>query len=136
MARVLGLLKTGGWMKVGDGFDDVNAFVRSLQLDQFKIVTEQRKEFVERVKALQPAVSNRAIADALGVDHQTINNDVLGENSPPGIRKVKKNGKWGGENSPPGACQAVGVMRRALSNATSARKGGRKSSRAWERRRG
>jgi hypothetical protein len=67
MTRVLGLMKTGHWAKVGGGFDDVNDFVRSLQLDQFKIVAEQRKEFVTRIKELQPTVSNRAIADALGV---------------------------------------------------------------------
>lgn len=103
MGSVLSLLKSGGWRRVGAGFDDVNDFVRSLQLDRFKVVAEQRKEFVERVKALQPAVSNRAIADALRVDHQTINNDVGGELSPRGARKAPKNGRAVGENSPPGA---------------------------------
>ena len=102
MARVLGLLKTGGWMKVGAGFDDVNAFVRSLRLDKFKILVEQRKEFVERVKALQPEVSNRAIADALGVGHQTIGRDA-GPNGPRDARKAKENEKAGGPNGPAGA---------------------------------
>jgi N6-adenosine-specific RNA methylase IME4 len=102
MARVLGLLKTGGWMKVGAGFDDVNAFVRGLPLDQFKIVTEQRKEFVERVRALQPAVSNRAIAGALGVDRRTIDRD-RGANAPPGAQNGQQNGEPSGANAPPGA---------------------------------
>jgi|SRR5271166_71668 len=73
MARVLTLLQDDGWTKIGDGFADVNAFVRNLQLDQFKLVAKQRNEFVERVKELQPEVSNRAIADALGCpsDHRS-----------------------------------------------------------------
>lgn len=103
MGRTLQLLKGGGWRSVGDGFDDVNAFVRGLPLDQFKIVIDQRREFVERVKELQPEVSNRAIADALGVDHQTINNDAHGESSPPSARKAKRNGRARGDNSPRGA---------------------------------
>ena len=106
MARTLRLLKTGGWRQVGAGYDDVNAFVRSLQLDRFRIVAEQRKEFVERVKELQPAISNRAIAGALGVDHQTINNDARGENSPRDQKNAKENtgaGEAAGDNSPPGA---------------------------------
>ena len=102
MTRVLGLLKTGGWTKVGDGFADVNAFVRGLPLDQFKIVTEQRKEFVERVKELQPQVSNRAIADALGVGRRTIDRDA-GPNGPPDDRAAEQNQKAGGPNGPPGA---------------------------------
>ena len=103
MARVLGLLKDGGWAKVGDGFDDVNAFVRGLPLDQFKVVTEQRKEFVERVRELQPAVSNRAIADALGVHHDTIDRAAAGGNPPRGDRKGQQNGKTSGGNPPDGA---------------------------------
>jgi hypothetical protein len=65
-ARVLYVLKHGDWRKFGDGFDDVNVFVRSLQLDQFKIVADQRKAFAEQVKKLQPEVSNRAIARRAG----------------------------------------------------------------------
>jgi hypothetical protein len=54
MAGVIGLLKSGGWRVVGDGFDDVNAFVRSLRLDKHRVVADQRQEFVERVRELQP----------------------------------------------------------------------------------
>ena len=53
MGAVLGLLKNGGWRQVGNGFDDVNDFVRSLRFDQaFKVVADQRKTFVARVKEL------------------------------------------------------------------------------------
>jgi N6-adenosine-specific RNA methylase IME4 len=102
MARSLQLLKTGLWMKVGDGFDDVNEFVRSLQLDRFKVVAEQRREFVEQVKELQPAISNRAIAEALGVDRRTVDRDV-GANAPRGALDRPENEGAGGANAPPGA---------------------------------
>lgn len=72
MVNVLDLLKGGLWMKVGPGFDDVNAFVRSLPLDRLKLLAEQRKEFAQRVKALQPAISNVAIADAMHVVEGTV----------------------------------------------------------------
>ena len=102
MGHALGLLKKEGWRLCGPGFDDVNDFIRSLKLDQFKVLAEQRKEFAERVKALQPKVSNRAIADALGVHHQTINRDT-GANAPPDARNARQNGQAAGANAPPGA---------------------------------
>lgn len=43
---------------------------------------DQRKEFVKRIKELQPEVSNRAIAGALGVGKGTIDRDVRGPNGP------------------------------------------------------
>ena len=100
MARTLGLLKSGGWRQVGAGFDDVNEFVRSLGLDQFRVAAEQRRDFVERVKELQPEVSIRAIGDAFGVAHTTISR---GANAPDGARKAQQTGKAAGANAPPGA---------------------------------
>jgi N6-adenosine-specific RNA methylase IME4 len=104
MKRTLQLLKNGAWKQVGDGFDDVNAFVRGLPLDQFKIVSDQRREFVDRVKALQPEVSNRAIASALGVAADTIDRDARGaRNQAPGARNAKGNEKGGARNQARGA---------------------------------
>jgi N6-adenosine-specific RNA methylase IME4 len=104
MKRVLDLLKSGAWRAVGDGFDDVNDFVRSLPLDRFKIVAEQRKEFAERVKRLQPSVSNRAIAGALGTGHDTIDRDLgRGAFAPAGAGKGAETGNGGGAFAPPGA---------------------------------
>ena len=102
MGRVLSLLKDGGWRQVGAGFDDVNDFVRSLDLHQFKVLAEQRQEFTTRVKALQLEVSNRAIAEALGVSHDTVNRDA-GRNRPPDDRNAQQNGEGPGRNRPPGA---------------------------------
>ena len=102
MARVLSLLKDGGWRQVGVGFDDVNDFVRSLGLHQFKVLADQRQEFTTRVKELQPAISNRAIADALGVAHTTIDRDT-GTYVPADGRKAQQNGEAAGANVPPSA---------------------------------
>lgn len=101
MARTLALLKDGGWAKVGDGFDDVNDFVRSLRLNQFRVAAELRQEFVERVKELQPKVSNRAMAEALGVGKGTIDRDVRGPYRPPDARDTEQNDETGGPCGPP-----------------------------------
>jgi hypothetical protein len=99
MARVLRLLNDGKWPEVGDGFDDVNEFVRSLKLDKFKVIAEQRREFVGKVKALEPKVSNRAIAAAVGVRTRTVDRDAA-------------------LNSAPGAQVTVGALRPASTSAT------------------
>jgi hypothetical protein len=65
--------------------------------------TDQRREFAQRVKELQPEVSNRAIAEALGVSNQTINRDERGTNVPPDGRDGQQNRDAAGTNVPPGA---------------------------------
>src|SRR4249920_3555784 len=80
------LLEDGRWQRLGAAFEDVNKFLDSVRLDNFRIVADQRKRIADRIRELQPEVSNRAIARVLGVDHKTINNDTAGENSPrPGV---------------------------------------------------
>ena len=102
MSGVIGLLKGGGWRLCGAGFDDVNAFVRSLKLDQFKVVADQRQQFAKLVKECEPEVSNRAIASALGVDEGTIRKAGAEKSAPDG-QKAKQNGNAGAENSAPSA---------------------------------
>jgi N6-adenosine-specific RNA methylase IME4 len=99
MTNVLALLTSGGWRLTGPGFDDVNGFIRSLRLDRFKAVAEQRKEFVQRVKELQPEISNRAIASAFGVSHDTVNRDA-GRNRPPNVGDAQENREAGGRHRP------------------------------------
>jgi len=98
----LGNLGGDDWKYVGVGFSDVNEFVKSLSLDKFKLVAEQRKEFAKRVQELQPKVSNRAIAKALGVNRSTIDRDA-GANAPSGVRRGQGKEKGGGANAPAGA---------------------------------
>src|SRR5436190_22138938 len=66
------LLDDDRWRHVGKGFDDVNAFLASIRLDEFRVVAEQRRRLAQRIKELQPQASNRKIAGVLGVDEGTI----------------------------------------------------------------
>jgi N6-adenosine-specific RNA methylase IME4 len=87
------------WLLVDDrwkvcankGFTNVNDFIRSIQLDDLRPVAEARKRIAKRIKELQPQVSNRAIACALGVKHTTIDRDIVGT-------KVPTEGKLSNEN--------------------------------------
>jgi len=103
MGNVLAVLKSGQWRKVGAGFTDVDVFVRSLQLDRFRVVAEQRKEFVERVLELRPDISHRAIAGALGVSHDTVDRAVRGRNRPTDAGNAEENREAGGRSRPGGA---------------------------------
>jgi hypothetical protein len=61
----------------------------------------ERLEAITELKA--NGHTNREIAKVLGVDHQTVNNDLRGENSPPRTEKAGKNNNElndSGENSP------------------------------------
>jgi hypothetical protein len=71
------LLTDERWRQVGPGYDDVNHFLRSVDFSAFNL-QEKRPLLVRRIKALQPEASNRAIADALGVSHTTVDHDVNG----------------------------------------------------------
>jgi hypothetical protein len=72
---------------------------RPLRLDKFKMIADQRQEFRERVKELQPDVSNRAIAEALGVSHDTVNRDA-GRFRPADAGNAQENREAGGRNPP------------------------------------
>jgi hypothetical protein len=61
------LLQDDRW-KLDGGFNDVNAFIDSIRLDKFKILTEQRKDISAQIRKLQPEISNSAMARMLGVD--------------------------------------------------------------------
>jgi N6-adenosine-specific RNA methylase IME4 len=100
MTRLENLLGGDGWKAVGHGYDDVNEFLRSLKLERFKAIAEERKKIAERIKALQPEASNRAIGAALNVHHQTVANDLAGEDSPARDQRRKQIRGATGENSP------------------------------------
>ncbi|MEJ6847504.1 MT-A70 family methyltransferase [Sinorhizobium fredii] len=96
------LLTDDRWKQVGGGCDDINAFLATINLSDFKIVAEQRKRIAKRLAKIE--ASQRATARLLGVDHKTINGDLRGENSPPAKKKSNDgNGakSANGENSPP-----------------------------------
>ena len=68
------MLDEGRWMKVGPGFTDINEFLATIDLSEFRIIAEQRKSLARKLKALEAA--NVATAKALGVDEGTIRNDT------------------------------------------------------------
>jgi hypothetical protein len=79
------LLEGDRWM-LGGQHGDVNEFLASIKLDQFRIVAEQRKRVAQRIKALQPVASERAIAAVLGSSNGTIHRDL----APNGARNPEK----------------------------------------------
>ena len=105
------MLEANRWQQLGSQYRDVNQFLDSIKLDNFRMVAEKRKRIAERIKELQPDASNRAIAQTLGVTHTTINRDS-GTNVPEGDGERKQSN---------GAGQSSGT-RVPLSGAEVARK--------------
>lgn len=100
------LLDENRW-KLGGRFGNVNDFLDSIKLDQFRIVTEQRQRIARRIKELQPAASQRAIARVVGVAKSTIDRDLgtpFGPNGPPATEMPNGHGHDArplGPNGPP-----------------------------------
>lgn len=96
------LAENDRWTSVGGGFEDINAFLDTIKLDQFKTIAEDRKKIAARIKALQPKASNRQIAKVLGASHTQVNRD-LGTDVPvdgKGSKKTKAAKDGGGTNVP------------------------------------
>jgi N6-adenosine-specific RNA methylase IME4 len=113
------MLEGDRW-KLGGVFDEPNAFMESLRLDSMRASIEARQDFVKRIKELQPEISNRQIARTIGVNHQTVNNDVRGENSPArskNANEIKPIFQPNGESSPPPDFSGDGAAKRAISAA-------------------
>ena len=47
------LLDNDRWKKVGDGFDHINDFLNTIDLSEFKIAAEQRKEIAQKLNELR-----------------------------------------------------------------------------------
>jgi hypothetical protein len=94
------LLDGDGWQQVGGGFTDVNTFLDGIRLDEFRVITEDRKRIAKRIKELQPKASNRAIGRMLGVDNTTINADV-GGNPPVAKHKGQQDQRDAAEDPAP-----------------------------------
>ena len=68
------LLAEDKWKTVGEGFDDIDKFTRSLNFSQFNILVEERRDIVKLLS--EKRATQRAIADALGVTKSQINRDL------------------------------------------------------------
>jgi hypothetical protein len=64
------LLEEDRWKNVGPGFKDINKFLDSIDLSQFKLQVDQRKKLAKKLEAIE--ASQRATARALGVNQSTI----------------------------------------------------------------
>jgi len=91
------LIKGYDWKSVGPGFDDINEFMDSVKLGSFRLLAEERRRIVARIKLLQPDLSNRQIAKAIGVSDMTVGRDLAtdvasGEENAKKISGAKTNG--------------------------------------------
>jgi len=73
------LLADDRWKQVGGGYSDVNAFLSTIDLSEFRIALEQRKKLAKKLQAIE--ASQRATARLFGVDPMTINRDLRVENA-------------------------------------------------------
>ena len=80
------LLDDNRWQLDGE-FDDINKFLRTVDLSGEKIAASDRKRLVEKLSKLNG--SHRALASAVGVSPETINRDVA-TNVAPASKKPKK----------------------------------------------
>lgn len=82
IAELTWLLEDNRWQQVSPGYRDISTFLRAIDLSDYDM-QDERAELVQKIKALQPEASNRAIAEAIGVSKDTINRDVnAGSNEP------------------------------------------------------
>ena len=80
------LIKDDAWKEVGSGFDDINVFLKSISLANYKIGIEDRKEISVMLEEIN--ASQRATAKALGVGQSTVRRDIEPSGS---LIKNKKN---------------------------------------------
>ncbi len=76
------LLAGDEWRRVGPGYTDVNAFLRSIDLSPFNL-GENRPRLHRRIKELQPKASTRAIGQATGTPETTTRRDLTAPNGAP-----------------------------------------------------
>lgn len=110
LAEFKWLLTEDRWKQVGAGFSDIDQFLKAINLEKYSLDVSERKEIAKLLNAQR--ATQRAIGNALGVDHRTIGRD-LGANAPHnGGSSNQSNGleKANGANSPrnpPGWFQAT-----------------------------
>ncbi|SDR31485.1 DNA modification methylase [Rhizobiales bacterium GAS113] len=132
--RIAKLLESGDWKECAGGFADIDAFLNSLGLEQFREITEQRRKIAGLIKKLQPKVSNRKIAAAIGVGKDTINRD-LAQDAPQDGEKPKKNNSAMAQDTPPRSAEGEHWIdgERALSGTQAAKLVARRQDKAGKK---
>jgi 16S rRNA G966 N2-methylase RsmD len=120
------LLEDDRWKAVGPGYDDISAFVRSVDLSPFNMDAESRRALARRLAELE--ASQRATAEMLGVARATVQEDLGGGRNRPQVADVapaEQGGDDGGGRNRPqeewfqrDADGVVEPAKRATRNAT------------------
>ncbi len=80
------LLEEDKWKSIGKGFNDINKFLETIDLSQFKIAVDKRKKLSARLEKMK--ATQRATAKVLGVGTTTIARDL--KDVPNGTKQVIK----------------------------------------------
>ncbi|HEB09833.1 MAG TPA: hypothetical protein ENI06_01310 [Spirochaetales bacterium] len=72
------LIDEDRWKTVGQGFEDINDFLATIDLSHFKIAIEQRKQLSKKLAAIE--ATEREAARLLGVSAATSHRDRLASN--------------------------------------------------------
>jgi N6-adenosine-specific RNA methylase IME4 len=112
------LLEKDRWKEIGNGFEDIDIFLSTINLAQYRISIYDRKEIVELLNTAR--ATQRATAKALGVSQPTIKRDldtnVSKESKPHQSNQqdtetldtnVSKESNWTNFQSPPSAVVAA-----------------------------
>lgn len=75
------LLEDNRWKQVAGGFENINDFLKTIDLSEFKIAIDQRQKLAKKLKTLQ--ASTRNTAKSLGFSHETIAADLRTVNNLP-----------------------------------------------------
>lgn len=68
------LLEEDRWQRCGEGYEDIELFLETFSLADYKIAISERKEIVKLLA--EKRATQRAIAQAVGVDKATVNRDL------------------------------------------------------------
>jgi DNA methylase len=88
------LLDKDRWRKVGRGFDDIHAFMATLDFSELRPVAEKRKKIAKRLAVLD--ASQRRTARLLGVGKDTIARDLEkrgGAKAPASLKSANETGE-------------------------------------------
>ncbi len=68
------LVEDDRWKSVGPGFDDGNEFAKTINLSEFQLAVDRRKNLAKKLFAIQ--ATQRVIGSALGVTQTTVGRDL------------------------------------------------------------
>lgn len=94
------LLKDNRWQGVAGGFQDINAFLATMDLAEFRWAVDRRKNLARQLQELE--ASQRATARMLGVGVATINRDLTVPNETVDQFNAEENKALQGDSVPNG----------------------------------